>query len=171
MTFDIEANGRMYAVVVERHEGHPSRFRVVVNGRVHEVDCVQIGVDTLSLIGDGESCWSMEVGFSDGREPGEVSAYTRSLVVPLVVNGQRRRGRRPAAAGHGEQRIVAPMPGRVLRVLVAPGDTVVPRQPLVVVEAMKMENELSCARAGRVREVAVSTGMSVEAGRLLLTVE
>ena len=63
---------------------------------------------------------------------------------------------------------MAPMPGRVVRVLVKPGDTVAARQGLVVVEAMKMENELRSPRAGRVKEVAVAEGESVEAGRLLV---
>jgi biotin carboxyl carrier protein len=55
-------------------------------------------------------------------------------------------------------------------VLVAPGDEVVPRQPLVVVEAMKMENELSASRVGRVKDVQASEGMPVEAGKLLVIV-
>jgi biotin carboxyl carrier protein len=63
------------------------------------------------------------------------------------------------------------MPGKVVRVLVSPGDEVGPRQPLVVVEAMKMENEMTAPRGGRVREVHVTEGMSVEAGRLLVIVE
>ena len=63
------------------------------------------------------------------------------------------------------------MPGRVLRVLVAPGDEVDFRQPLIVVEAMKMENELSSPKAGRVKQVPVAVGESVEAGRLLVVVE
>ena len=63
------------------------------------------------------------------------------------------------------------MPGRVVRVLVKPGDEVAARQGLVVVEAMKMENELAAPRAGRVKEVAVTEGQSVEAGRLLVVVE
>jgi biotin carboxyl carrier protein len=63
------------------------------------------------------------------------------------------------------------MPGKVLRVLASPGDEVAARQPLVVVEAMKMENELSAARGGRVRDVVVEEGVSVEAGRLLVVVE
>ena len=63
------------------------------------------------------------------------------------------------------------MPGRVVRVLVKPGDNVAARQGLVVVEAMKMENELTAPRAGRVKEVAVAEGQSVEAGRLLVIVE
>jgi biotin carboxyl carrier protein len=63
------------------------------------------------------------------------------------------------------------MPGTVLRVLVQTGDTVAARQPLVVVEAMTMENELSSPRPGRVTDVQVEPGTSVEAGRLLVVVE
>jgi biotin carboxyl carrier protein len=63
------------------------------------------------------------------------------------------------------------MPGKVVRVLVAPGDTVEARQGLVVVEAMKMENELRASGAGRVREVFVREGQSVEAGAALVIVE
>jgi biotin carboxyl carrier protein len=63
------------------------------------------------------------------------------------------------------------MPGRVLRILVAPGGEVAARQPLIVVEAMKMENELSSPKAGHVKDVLVAEGQSVEAGRLLVIVE
>jgi biotin carboxyl carrier protein len=63
------------------------------------------------------------------------------------------------------------MPGRIVRVLVAPGDEVVARQGLIVIEAMKMENELASPKAGRVKEVSVTEGTSVEAGRLLVIVE
>ena len=63
------------------------------------------------------------------------------------------------------------MPGKVVKVLVSPGDEVKARQGLVVVEAMKMENELRSPKDGRVREVAVTEGMSVVAGRLLVVVE
>jgi biotin carboxyl carrier protein len=63
------------------------------------------------------------------------------------------------------------MPGKVARVLVSPGEVVEPRQGLVVIEAMKMENELRAARAGRVMTVRVVQGQSVEAGALLVSVE
>ena len=69
------------------------------------------------------------------------------------------------------QRVNAPMPGKVVRVLVSRGDAVKARQGLVVVEAMKMENELRAARDGRVREVFVSEGQSVDAGTPLVVVE
>ncbi len=63
------------------------------------------------------------------------------------------------------------MPGKIVRVLVQAGDTVAARQGLVVVEAMKMENELRASRPGRVREVSVSEGQSVDAGATLVVVE
>ena len=65
-------------------------------------------------------------------------------------------------------RIVAPMPGKVVRVLVKAGDTVRARQPVVVVEAMKMENELRADREGTVAEIHAHEGASVEAGALLV---
>jgi len=63
------------------------------------------------------------------------------------------------------------MPGRVVRVLVNAGDEVAARQGVVVVEAMKMENELRSPKAGTVKEVAVTPGTSVEAGRVLVVIE
>jgi biotin carboxyl carrier protein len=94
-------------------------------------------------------------------------------VVPATLVPRRARGGSGAsgAAGAGPQTLVAPMPGRIARVLVARGDEVRPRQGLVVIEAMKMENELRAARAGRVRDVLVVQGQSVDAGVPLVTVE
>ena len=63
------------------------------------------------------------------------------------------------------------MPGRVVKVLVTEGQDVAARQPVVIVEAMKMENELRSSRAGRISRVLVSDGTPVEAGAVLLVVE
>ncbi len=106
------------------------------------------------------------------RAGGEWLVQLPHATVLAVVDGRRfERGTGGAGSGHGEQRVKAPMPGRVARVLVKPGDDVAARQGLLVVEAMKMENELSAPRAGRVKEVAVTEGALVEAGRLLVIVE
>ncbi len=75
------------------------------------------------------------------------------------------------AAGEGAQSVIAPMPGKVVRVLVSPGDAVEPGQGLVVVEAMKMQNELKTRRAGRVAAVPVRPGETVSAGAILATIE
>ena len=63
------------------------------------------------------------------------------------------------------------MPGRIVRLLVARGDEVAARQPIVVVEAMKMENELRSPKTGRVKEIAAAAGESVDAGRVLAVIE
>jgi biotin carboxyl carrier protein len=63
------------------------------------------------------------------------------------------------------------MPGKVVRVLVKGGDPVAARQPVVVVEAMKMENELRASREGTVAEIHVREGMSVDAGALLVVIQ
>jgi biotin carboxyl carrier protein len=66
---------------------------------------------------------------------------------------------------------MAPMPGKVVRLLVKAGDTVAGRQPVVVVEAMKMENELRASRDGTVTEIHAREGMSVDAGTLLIVIQ
>jgi biotin carboxyl carrier protein len=170
MNFEIEINGRLRHVTVEKAGGEGSRFRVSVDGASRVVDAVGVEDDTISMVLPEERGASHEVGFAEGLQAGEVAVYTHSGTLHAIVNGRRTR-QGALAAAEGTQRIVAPMPGRVLRVLVNAGDQVEARQPLVVVEAMKMENELSSPKAGRVKDVAVTEGLSVEAGRLLVVVE
>ncbi len=86
---------------------------------------------------------------------------------PRSLRSQRRR----PGAGNGTLQIKASMPGRVARVLVAPGDTVVAHQGVVVIEAMKMQNELKAARDGRVVEVRVAAGDKVASGQVLAVLE
>ena len=76
----------------------------------------------------------------------------------------------PAASGAGES-INAPMPGNILSVNVAAGDTVKKGQVLIVLEAMKMENEIMAPRDGKVTAVAVAKGAAVESGALLCTIQ
>jgi biotin carboxyl carrier protein len=171
MTFDIDVNGRSWMVSVERTAA--GRYRVVVDGRPHEVDAARVGSFGLSLLLDGTSGVSREVEVAPAGGPGEMLVRIDGRIVAATVNG-RRTGRAAADGGtlaRGVQSVVAPMPGRVVRVLVAAGDAVTARQPLVVVEAMKMENELRSPKAGRVRDVAVAAGASVGAGRVLIVIE
>jgi biotin carboxyl carrier protein len=171
MTFEIDVNGRSRTVSVERLG--PGRFRLALDGVQHEVDAVRIGTYGLSLmLNDGDAI-SREVSTTPGPVRGELLVGLDGRSVAVTVNG-RRTGRAAADAGthaHGEVSVVAPMPGRVVRVLVAAGDEVAAKQGVVVVEAMKMENELRSPKAGRVKDVAVTPGTSVDAGRVLLTIE
>jgi biotin carboxyl carrier protein len=172
MNFDIEVNGRQHAVKVERVG---SRFRIESGERVDVVDVARVDGSTMSMILEGECASSHEVSLIDGREPGEVEVHLRAGVVRTRVAAAGERGRRAAGVGlgapGGPQRVAAPMPGKIVKVLVKPGDAVAARQGLVVIEAMKMENELRAARAGHVKDVHVAEGDLVEAGRLLTVIE
>jgi biotin carboxyl carrier protein len=171
MTFEIELNGRTYAVSIERAPANPHHYRVTVDGLTRLVDAVRVDEGLLSLIlSDGDGA-SHQVAVTDSTTPGEQTVILPEGALTVVVNGRRARRGADTAGAAGEQHIVAPMPGKVLRVLARAGDPVTLRQPLVVIEAMKMENELSSPKAGRVKEVSVAEGQSVKAGRLLMIVE
>ena len=95
----------------------------------------------------------MDVAVTE-RTPGDWRLQFPHVTVTATVDGRRFRRGPAAAAAAGDQRITAPMPGRMVRVLVKPGDDVAGRQGFVVVEAMKMENELVTPRAGRIKDVS-----------------
>jgi biotin carboxyl carrier protein len=159
-------------VSIER-AGADGRFRVTIDGEVALVEARRTGTYGVSLLFPEDGQQSMNVAVVPGSAQGERLAYLGGRIAPVAVNA-RRTGRGGADAGgaaQGEQRILAPMPGRVVRILVAAGDTVDARQPVVVVEAMKMENELRSPKRGVVREVAVAAGTSVEAGRVLVVID
>jgi biotin carboxyl carrier protein len=172
VTFEIEVNGRTRTVSVERLKRDGVAFRVIVDGTPHLVDAVRVDGGALSFIQlDGEGAGrSHRVAVTEGAS-GELTLTQAAGAVRAVLNGRRSKRGGEVAGAAGEQRIVAPMPGKVLRILVQPGQDVAARQPLVVVEAMKMENELSSPRAGRIKDVTAVEGQTVEAGRVLIVVE
>jgi biotin carboxyl carrier protein len=90
----------------------------------------------------------------------------------IEVRDPRRWSRKAGTAGlHGRVEVTAPMPGRVVRVLAATGDSVEAGQGLMVVEAMKMQNEIKSPKAGRVASLPVEEGATVAAGQVLATIE
>jgi acetyl/propionyl-CoA carboxylase alpha subunit len=172
MTVQVRIDGRTHTVVVERVPSAPDRYKVSWGGQSRLVDARRIDSMTLSLILLDREAASHEVRCLEDGSSGDLMLYLRDGIVRATLGGGRSRFRSTTeAVGAGEQRIVAPMPGKVVRVLVQPGDEVASRQALVVVEAMKMQNELTSPKAGRVKQVVVEEGMSVEAGRLLVVVE
>jgi biotin carboxyl carrier protein len=168
---DLDIGGRVRRVVVERRDG---QYEVRVDDRVFAVDARLLRGDALSLLVREGRGVTRSVDATVTPAPGtpsfEVTLAGRTLHAGLVSRFGRR-ATEAAGPGGGPQQVTAPMPGKVVRVLVAPGDHVEPRQGLVVIEAMKMENELRATRAGRVKAVRATEGQSVDAGVLLVTVE
>ena len=175
MNFEIAVGNGMRAVSVTRQG---SLLHVCVDGRTRVVDARRVGDMELSLLvapeGFTDPVQSVDASLAAQRTAGDFDVHVAGRTIPVQVRlagGFGRQKQAGAAPGTGPQRITAPMPGKIVRVLVKPGDEVKARQGLVVVEAMKMENELRAARDGRVRDVAVTEGQSVDAGALLLVVE
>jgi biotin carboxyl carrier protein len=168
MTLEMEAGGRLYKVTLTAAPGGQA-LALTIDGEPVAVDARQTA-SGYSLIVDGRVIEAAITDGVQGRTSGEVVVHLPCVSVPVAIDAGRRRGKTTHHAD-GEQRIVAPMPGRIVRVLVKAGDTVELRQPVVVIEAMKMENELRAPKAGTIKEVAVEPGAPVEAGRLLVVIE
>jgi biotin carboxyl carrier protein len=173
--FDVEVGGRTLRVGVARTG---DRFAVTVDDRTVHVDVARVDAQTLSLVVDrvcpAGTANQVKAGFEVAVAPdpatGQLMVAVGATPVPVTVNGRRGRRRDDAGAAAGPQRLSAPMPGKVVRVLVKSGEPVRARQPLVVVEAMKMENELRAGRDGLVAEIHAREGDSVDAGALLIVV-
>jgi biotin carboxyl carrier protein len=101
---------------------------------------------------------------------GEIIVNGRALNIE-VQDPRKLRARGSAESGGGRQTIAAPMPGRVIRVLVEAGQEVEAGQGLIVVEAMKMQNEMKSPKTGKVLEIRTSAGAAVSAGDALLVIE
>jgi biotin carboxyl carrier protein len=170
MHYEVEVRGRVRQVTIVRSG---DSFAVSVDGRPYHVDAARIDAHTLSLLVDTVSRHSYEVTATPGAATGQVTVTVAGTAVSVALNGRRRWGRKDdgGASAAGPQRLAASMPGKIVRVLVKAGDAVCARQPLVVVEAMKMENEMRAGRDGTVAEVHAREGYSVEAGALLLVIQ
>jgi biotin carboxyl carrier protein len=170
---EIEAGDRVRRVTADRTG---DSFAVRVDGRLHRVDAARIDAQTLSLIVDSDVSGGrqdrsvFDVTITSGNE-GRLVAVNGRTPVAVRLNGRRGKRAPDRATATGPLRLVAPMPGKVVRVLVTIGDGVRARQPVIVVEAMKMENELRAGRDGTVAEVHVREGMLVEAGALLIVIQ
>jgi len=149
------------------------KWQVVVDGRALEIDSQQLAnvrqvePGVYSVLLDGAS---FEIGILPSQEGLTASAAGRRFAVEVRDPRDASRSSR-AAIGSGRQNVTAPMPGKVVRVLVDAGDVVETAQGLVVVEAMKMQNELKASRPGRVVEIRARDGETVGAGDVLVVLE
>jgi biotin carboxyl carrier protein len=169
--FSVEVKGQEQAIAIEPLEG--GRFRFTRNGRSLVLDAkkVQSGARsaTWSLVPEGGGP-ALQVDV-DGVAP-DFTVTVDNVSVPLKLADARSKVAalaRPQASG--PQPVRSPMPGKVVKVLVKAGEEVKAGAPVVVVEAMKMENELRAPRDGKVREVKVQEGQAVEANQTLATIE
>ena len=143
------------------------RFRARIDDRELELEVVSVGPHSFSVsVGDQVR----EIGVTRREKSVMVSGPHGELTLQLV---DRRRYRASGGSGGaaGQREIKAVMPGKVVGLLVKVGDAVEKDQPLLVLEAMKMENEVRAPRAGVVKEILVTASQTVETGELMIALE
>jgi biotin carboxyl carrier protein len=165
MKLAIELEGQPHSVELVRAG---EILRCYVDGRALGADAVELASGIYSILMDGKS---LEVRV-------EPRAETGAGGLRVIVGGREysanvrdprlwRRHRGAAAEAEGRQRVLAPMPGKIIRVLVNAGDSVEMKQGLVVVEAMKMQNEIRSPKSGTVERLMVTEGQAVNTGQVL----
>ena len=169
MKYTVQAERRKFVVEVD---GEPPHYSVCIDGRRLAVDAARLGDESLlSLLVDHAAFLAHVVPVA-GR-PGLYDVSSGGKVARLEVQDELTALAQQLHAPDARGRFVlhAPMPGLVVEVRVRPGDRVQAGVPLVVMEAMKMQNELGSETAGIVREVLARVDQAVESGAPLLVVE
>ena len=161
--FCARTGGRLLEVSVVRRDG---RYVVEIDGQRHVVDAYELEGNFYSILNDGRS---YEVSVQTERDGYRVRHGAAEQLVSLSDPG--RRAREAGRLEDGPEEIVSLMPGKVVRVLVAEGDSVAAGQGLLVIEAMKMENEIVATRGGRVSSLRVEAGQVVQGGAVLAVID
>lgn len=173
MIYEVDINGRTRRVEIERAKEH---YIVRIDGQQHVADVTVINGVWSLILGDNGARRSYEVAIAEHPPAsGNLSVHVDGRLITAAVGAARgswaRRGHDAGPGATGPASVKAPMPGKVVKILVKPGDTVAARQGIAVVEAMKMENELRAPKAGTVAQIKVAEGTSVEAGTVLVIIE
>ena len=167
MTYEVTIDDTTHRVELLRSG---SAWLCRLNGREFSLDAVVVRDGVLSILIDGRSydvkqeSTGAETNIVVGRSGARFRAAVRD---PRSLRSRRRAG----DSAEGTKRISAPMPGKVVRILAPAGTEVEAGQPVLVIEAMKMQNELKSPKRGRVKKINVAEGAAVEAGQALAEIE
>lgn len=165
MIFEVSVDGRYYRVELERGES-PGQWKCHLNGEQILLDATTTAPGVLSLILGGNS---YEVLESAGQQQLAIAGRRYAIEVRDPRAWKTRRAR--AGTGEGPKKILAPMPGKVVRVIASEGSEIEQGAAVIVIEAMKMQNELKSPKKGRVAKVFAVEGSPVNAGDVLAVIE
>jgi biotin carboxyl carrier protein len=165
MLYDATIDGRNYRLELEHIAGD---WRCRVDGREILVDAVLTRGDVLSVLIDGKA-----YEIKRERTPTETHLWVGSVCYAAAVRDPRSLRSRRVGMGDdkGPKKLLAPMPGKVVRVLVEEKSEVQAGQGVLVMEAMKMQNEIKSPKKGVVQQIVVGVGASVNAGDVLAIVD
>ena len=166
MKYEIAIDGERRGVEFTPPRNEASRVTFTVDGRLVEADAIRISRGVYSILIDGRS---LEVVAEETSNGWLLRANGREFRVEISDPRSWRRGRGAGIELEGRQELIAPMPGKIVRVLVAVGQQVNAGQGLLVIEAMKMQNEIRSPKSGAVEKLA-REGQTVNAGEVLAIV-
>src|SRR5882672_262913 len=170
MKFEVQITGpfgkRTRVVELERDANH---WKIKLDGQPVDADVAEISQNTISILLHGESHEIRIAPSSEGKLNIQTGTqeFTAEVIDPRAWSGRRH----SHAELEGRQQILAPMPGKVVRVLVRAGEKVEAGQGLLVVEAMKMQNEIRSPKTGTVERLLVNEGQPVNAGEILAWID
>ena len=169
MELELNLEGRKAILKEISREGN--QLTIAVDDEVFNVDLVKVGPAEYSVLYKGRS-YNIEV--VPGREPKHytVNTFYFSLEI-VVVDAETRyiRSRDNAIGGHASNIIRSPMPGKIVKILVAEGDVVEVGQTVIIVSAMKMESEFKASKAGTVAKISVAEGDTVDGNQILVEID
>ena len=154
---------------VEVTEISPDFYRVEIDGRSFEVDAAILSDSHSSILLDG-ACYDVQF---DGTSPERqvlVDGKVHAVEVLDLRTVRLRKAQASAASHDGPAEVSSPMPGKIVEILVKEGEEVKAGQGLIIVEAMKMENELKAPKDGVVGSIKAAQGAAVDGGAVLCTI-
>ena len=166
MKFEVRIDGRASIIELARDA---DRWQISIDDQAVDADALEIAPGIFSILLDGKSYEVRVTSTSNGALTLQTAhqEFTAEVVDPRAWRG-RRHG---ALEAEGRQQILAPMPGKIIRVLVRTGEKVEAGQGLLVVEAMKMQNEIRSPKSGTIERLLVKEGQPVNAGEILAWID
>lgn len=154
---------------IELTQLNENLYRVTIDGKDHEVDARYCASDWLNMLWNNESC---DISFTQEDDTVELNFWNQQFEIEVLDERKMRmRKVRTALDLSGPELIQTSMPGKVVKILVKEGQRVKAGTGIIIIEAMKMENEIKCRNDGKIKHIRVKPGQAVEAAVPLIEIE
>jgi len=169
MKLELKVKDRTAAVELLKKEGNI--LKVSVDNKIYDLDMVRVADGIYSVIYNGKS-YNVEMVPGNSSKHYLVNTFYKSYQIEVIdAESKYMKSRQNGDSHVGENSISTPMPGKVVKILVKPGDEVEAGQTVIIVSAMKMESEFKVRKPGKVKAVHVKEGDLVEGNKVMIDIE
>lgn len=169
MSYEVKINNRTAEVDLLQWEG--SFVNIVVDGKEYVLDFEKVNKGIFSILHNNKS-YNIEIIPGENVKKYTINTYKNTYEAEVIdAESKYRASRLVGSEEDAENNIIAPIPGKVVKIPVNEGDTVEPGQTLIIFSAMKMESEFKAKKQGIVKEIRVKEGDTVEAKKVMVVVE